>query len=238
LSTKDDNEREEHSVSHKKRQLSTPSTPEIVSKKFRTLDSSENVEEQLPEYLQETNESFNKIMLDNVINSTTTITIEDLRQLAILKHKIAVVSMDKERWTVYLKSGTGQWETAESRKTNVDRRVWPECVKTIMLSGLWVTTNGDEAYKQNLCEEIVSERLRDIKETIAQYQREFGVKKDRLLGFTDEMEQVIDTFIGQYSIQSLKMKHNYKIAILQYDYDAELLEREYLRLKLTKSQVR
>jgi hypothetical protein len=238
LSTKVDNEQEEHSVSHKKRQLSTPSTPDIASKKFRTLDDSENVKEQIPEYLQETNESFNEIMLGKVINSTTTITVEDLRQLAILKHKIVVINMDKELWTVYLKSGTGQWETSESRKTNVDRRIWPECVKTIMLSELGGTTNGDEAYQQNLCEEIVSERLQDIKETIVQYQIELDGNKDCLPGFADEMEKVIDAFIGQYGVQSLQMKHNYEIAIFQYDYDAELLEREYLRFKPTKSQVR
>ena len=217
--------------------MSTPSTPDVASKKIRVLDDSENEEEQIPEYLQATNKSFDKIMIDNVINSTITITVEDLRQLAILKHKIAIISMDKELWTVYFKSGTGQWETSESRKTNADRRLWPEYVKTIMLSKL-DTSNTDEAHKQNLCEEIAYERLQQIKETIAHYEIEFDEKKNCLLGFTDEMEKVIETFIRQYGIQSFQMKHNYKIAILQYDYDAEILEREYLRFKPTKNQVR
>ena len=126
LSTKDDSDQEQQSSSNKKRPLSSPSTPDVASKKIRIVDNKKNKKDQIPEYLQPTNNAFDKIMKDHILNSATTITVEDLRQLAILKHKIAITKLDKDLWTVYFKSGTGQWETLESKKTNVDRRLWPE----------------------------------------------------------------------------------------------------------------
>ena len=93
--------------------------------------------------------------------------------------------------------------------------------------------------EQNICENIVHEGLQDIDKTIEQYQFDFVEKKKCLIGFTDEMEQAIETFIEQYGdIQSFRMKGNYKIAIFEYDYDAELLEREYRRLQPIQYEVR
>ena len=236
LSTKDDGDQEQELSSNKKRPLSSPSTPDVASKKIWIVDDKRNKKDQIPEYLQPTNNAFDKIMKDHIINSATTITVEDLRQLAILKHKIAITKLDKDLWTVYFKSGTGQWETLESKTTNVDRRLWPEQIKKLMPPSTQTTIVIDE---QNICENIVHEGLQDIDKTIEQYQFDFVEKKKCLIGFTDEMEQAIETFIEQYGdIQSFRMKGNYKITILEYDYDAELLEREYRRLQPTQYEVR
>ena len=238
MSTKDENKEEEYSQSNKnKRSLSTPSTPEVKSKKIRLLDDheeeEEEEEEQLPLYLQIPNVSFNKMMMDT--GSFMPITEEDLQELAILKHKIGVMNIGRQLWTVYLKSGTGQWETTSvSRQTTVDRRLWPKQVKKIMESKL----NVNDQNEQQLCEDIVHEHLQQLNKTIEQYQNEYENKKISSLGFTKELEKAIELFVQQYGMQSYEIKLNYKIALLKYDYDLQILERDYLQQKPTKYQVK
>jgi len=225
LSTKDDNDQEQQLSNKKKRSLNTPSTPDVASKKIRILDDKKD---QIPEYLQATNKSFDKIMTHHIMNTATTITVEDLRQLAILKHKIAVINIDKELWTVYLKSGTGQWKTPESGKTNVDRRIWPIQVKKMMSSKKSNTiVTREERDEEKICETIVHEYLEELNNIIEQYQNEFDKKKNYLMGYIDDnLEKEIETFVQQHSTRPLQMKLNYEIALLEYDYDVEIVERE------------
>ncbi|CAF4379143.1 unnamed protein product, partial [Adineta steineri] len=140
-----------------KRSISTSSTFDIVSKKFRSLEEEDDddEEETIPTYLQSTNPFLNKFMTDHTRNHVSaTITIEDLRQLAILKHKINMIRIRQQLWTIYLKSGMGQWKTDESHRTNVDRRIWPEEVRTIMSLKLKNNNNNNNKQdEQKLCEE-------------------------------------------------------------------------------------
>ncbi|CAF1336625.1 unnamed protein product, partial [Adineta steineri] len=222
-----------------KRSISTSSTLDIVSKKFRSLEEDDedddgDEKEKLPTYLQSTSTFLNKFMTDDIINRiSTTITIEDLRQLAILKHKISMISIRQQLWTIYLKSGMGQWKTDESHRIDVDRRLWPDEVRTIMLLKLNNNNNQDE---QKLCEEIVHKYLERFTQAMNYYCEEFTKRKNNLIGFTDEIEKSIETFVQQHGIQSQQMKLNYKTTILKYGYDDQILQREYLRTNPTKYQ--
>jgi hypothetical protein len=255
LSTKegyndDGDDKETDSLSaNQKRQLATPTTPDIVSKKIRLDDDVDNQnqkKDEIPEYLKSTNKIFDKILADHSINGFITITNEDLRQLAILKHKIAHNNLRKELWTIYLKAGTGQWETQESIKTTVDRRIWPMQVKKMMSSPLpssssniiTIDISGEEIDEQKICETKVYEYLEELNNTLKQYQNELDKKKNDLMDFyTDDIEKAIEKFVQQHGIRPLRMTLDYKIAILQYDYDMKILEREYLQLKPTEYQV-
>ena len=237
LSTKDDSDQEQQSSTNKKRSLSTPSTPDVTSKKIRIVDEKKD---EIPAYLQTNNKYFDKIMTDHFMNSVSTINMEDLRQLAILKHKIVHNTLRKKLWKIYLKSVTGQWETQTSSKTSVDRRIWPMEVKKKMPQKKSNTTNiSEERDQQKICETIVHEYLEELNSTIEQYQNEFDKKKNYLMNYIDDdIEKLIETFIQQHGIPSLQMKLNYKITTFEYDYDAEILDREYLRLKPTQDQVK
>jgi hypothetical protein len=250
LSTKeeynDDVDEEAGSLSiNQKRQLSTPSTPDIGSKKIR-LEDDENEKQkkdEIPEYLKSTNKIFDQILTDHIISGFITITMEDLRQLAILKHKIADMNLRKKLWTIYLKSGTGQWETQESGKTTVDRRIWPAQVKKMISSPssnntIDISEESDDD-EQKKYETRVHQYLDELNNTMEQYQNEFDKKKNDLMDYyTDDIEKAIETFVQQHGVRPLQMKLDYKIAILEYDYDMEILEREYLRLKPTEYQVK
>ncbi|CAF4217810.1 unnamed protein product, partial [Adineta steineri] len=221
-----------------KRSISTSSTSDIVSKKFRLLEEEdEDEDEKIPTYLQSTNPFLNKFMTDDIINRmSTTITIEDLRQLAILKHKISMIRIRQQLWTIYLKSGMGQWKTDESHRTNVDRRIWPDEVRTIMLVKLKNNNNNNNQDEQKLCEEIVYDYLERFTQAMNYYCEEFTIRKNSLIGFTDEIEKIIETFVQQHGIRSGQMKLNYKTTLLKYGYDDQILQREYLRTNPTQYQ--
>ena len=165
LSTGDDyndDDEEDYSTScNKKRPWSTSSTPDIILKKIRLWDDNhEDQNDEIPVYLQSTDKIFHQILANHRMNSSvTTITTEDLRQLAILKHKMAVINIDKELWTIYFKSGTGQWERQTSGKTSVDRRIWSMPVKKMMSDAIDISQGEDE---QKIYETIVHQYLEEF----------------------------------------------------------------------------
>jgi hypothetical protein len=174
----------------------------------------------------------------NSAATTSTITVEDLRQLAIVKHHIIVTSLDKELWTIYLKVGTGQWKTQiNSKIKNVDQCVWSTDVQKMVSSKLSSGTAADKN-EEKMYENEVNEYLKGLNQTIEQYETEFNEIKNSLMNWTDDMEKEIETFVEQYTIPLFQMNYNYKITVLEYDYNILLLERQYLQLKPTENQVR
>jgi len=51
------------------------------------------------------------------------------------------------------------------------------------------------------------------------------------------MEEILRNYIFQYGIKPLKMKRNQKIALLKYNYDAEIIQRKFLHEKPINYQV-
>jgi hypothetical protein len=198
---------EKYSTSNKKRELSTPSTPDVNPKRIRESDNDDNNNnnqtEQIAGYLQATNDIFDEKMTCHIMNNATTITMEDLRQFANLRHQIGVVNLDQELWSFYLKLGTGQWKTQESDKIKmmVDRQFWPKQVKEMALSTKSNTIDINKAAaaaideeKQKLFENFVHEYLHDLNKSSEQYQAEFNEKKNCCysIGFTDEIEKAMN----------------------------------------------
>ncbi|CAF2844990.1 unnamed protein product [Rotaria sp. Silwood2] len=215
----------------------TRSTSEVVSKKIRTWYDYENEPgHPIHDYCQTLNNIFDKIIIDHVKENITHMSIEDVRQLAILKHKIVMTELNIKLWTLYLKSGTGQWETLESVNTNVDQRVWPMAIRKMFASPSTTIDTNQNNDQQKLYETIVSQHLEQLNQQIEIYLMEYHDKKSSFIGLTDCMEKDIETFVQQHSLVPFKLKLNYKMTILEYDYNDELLEREYLRQNPTDYQ--
>ncbi|CAF1203637.1 unnamed protein product, partial [Adineta steineri] len=219
LSTDNESEEGGSSVVSSKRKLNTTSAPYVVFKRIKsTNDNDPNVTEgeeeeqdQIPAYLLATNKSFDH-MIQKVMNTASSIDMNDLRQLALLIHHIAALNIQKQVTIVYLRSGTGKLREPEPSLTEVDRRVWPMQVKSALsekrkqrkiVTTVQITTEDEHRDHENL----VYERLQKINERIEQYQRQFNEKKRQL------------------------------IALLEYDYDAEILERKYLEEKPNDYQI-
>ncbi|CAF5227675.1 unnamed protein product, partial [Rotaria magnacalcarata] len=117
-----------------KRSQSTLSTPDIVWKKIRNWDDRKIQHEDIIDYWERLNDVFDHTMTHHILNTTTTtttISIEDLRDLAVIKNNIAKTNLSKKLWIVYLKSGTGQWETCESKNTTVNRQIWSTVITSM-----------------------------------------------------------------------------------------------------------
>ena len=63
-------------------------------------------------------------------------------------------------------------------------------------------------------------------------------KKSHLVDMTSTMEEAIKAYVDQYGIRPIKMKRDLKIALIKYDYDAEIIERKYLRENPNEYQVK
>ncbi|CAF4429471.1 unnamed protein product, partial [Rotaria sp. Silwood2] len=167
----------------RKRPVLTPTTPTTISqtgrttKKLKTSDDKEQSNCTLPRYLSPTNETFEKnmtILLRNVPHSS--ITIEHLRHIAHLLHKIEVTELDKSLWTTFLLSGTGKIKTQEPSKSsnqkmtattsgefNLTLKVlfWPEQVKSKMKADGYTTATDSNADDHNACLKYVEEVLKN-----------------------------------------------------------------------------
>jgi hypothetical protein len=188
-----------------------------------------------------TNEYFSHV-IQKVIHTASSISINDIQQVAILKHNIADLDIQKQISTIYLRSGTGKLREPEVELIAVDRRVWPIQVKSAVSaqpSNMSRTTmEMNEEDQHHAYEELVHCRLQEMNEKIEQYQIQLNEMKSGLIGFTSTMEEVIDTYIQQYGIKPLQMKRDHKIALLEYDYDAEILQRKYLQENPNEYQVK
>ena len=205
-------------------------------------DLTEQEQDQIPAYLLTTNKSFDR-MIQKVMNTASAIDMNDLRRMALLMHQIAALHIQKQITIAYLRCGTGQLREPEMSLTVIDRRVWPAQVKSAMLekrhkakTDTIVQINARDEHRS--CENLVYEHLRKIKRKTEQYQKQFNEKKSQLIGLTSTMEEAIVRYVQQYGIIPLQMKRDLKIALLEHEYDAEILERKYAAEKPNEYQVR
>ncbi len=137
-----------------------------------------------------------------------------------MKHKIVDTNLHKQLWTIYLKAGTGQWETQETSRhqTNVDRRLWPMHVKKMIPSRVDLIGRNQIYNEHQICETIVHEYLEKFKHTIEQYQNEFNRMKNSL---PIEIVKKVEKFVRRYGVRPLQMLFNHRMTILECNYDAE-----------------
>ncbi|CAF4652768.1 unnamed protein product, partial [Rotaria sp. Silwood1] len=226
---------------------SIPSTQSMPSKPLRSwdddyVDSEQEEEEEednypISNYDERLNEMFEKVMLDHLSGTTTTLSIQMLRELAMLQHEVAKIKLQKKLWNIYLKAGTGQWDTPESLQTNVDRGVWPIPIQNMIKFRLSESKTSVTKNERELGKIIVCEHLQVLDEKLQHILATYNTKKAQSIGVTDEIEKLIENFITRYSLVSYQMKLNYEFTTLLYDYDDQLLERTYLQMKPTDYQI-
>ncbi|CAF1623635.1 unnamed protein product [Rotaria sp. Silwood1] len=233
-------------TSDENQEKSIPSPQSMPSKPLRSwdddyVDSEQEEEEEednypISNYDERLNEMFEKVMLDHLSGTTTMVSIQMLRELAMLQHEVAKIKLEKKLWNIYLKAGTGQWDTPESLKTNVDRGVWPIPIQNMIKFRLSESKTSVMKNEGELGQIIVCEHLQVLDEKLQHILATYNTKKAQSIGVTDETEKRIKNFITRYSLVSYQMKLNYELAILLYDYDDQLLERTYLQMKPTDYQ--
>lgn len=222
-----------------KRTLSTTFTPETTMtwKKIRVWDDENKQQEDISDYCERLNKLFDQIMMKHVIPVLTTMSLEDLRDLAILKHKIQAVHLRQQLWNTYLKAGQGQYETPTTKTTTVNRCVWSRSIRN-NLSTKSNKSNLNEVKDDTiLCHQMALEKLQDLYEMFQKYQCEYQTKKTGFIEYTEEIEAIINAFIGEYSLVPSQMKLDYKLTLFEYEYEDQILVREYFQQQPTKEQV-
>ncbi|CAF2972146.1 unnamed protein product [Rotaria sp. Silwood2] len=234
----------------RKRPVLTPTTPTTISqavrttKKLKTSDDKEQSNCTLPQYLSPANEAFEKNMntlLRNVPHSS--ITIEHLRYIAHLMHKIEVAELDKSLWTAFLLSGTGKMRTQESSKSsnqkmtattssefNLTSKVlfWPEQVKSKMKADGYTTATDSNADDHNACLKYVEEVLKNYDKQIVDYQVQLKQTKERFMNiFTSDMEEVVIKFVLRYGVSLYKLIIENQIAAVEHSYKDHLIKSEF-----------
>ena len=272
LSMKDEDDNETMVSSNvkdaNKRQRSTPlSSPNVVpAKKMKVMHDDDIDDEQitttttegqqLPNYLSIKNRFF-IAMARNILKTNSTITIDDIQQLALFIHQKAVIHSRRELIKVYLLSIMGKLQQTDYDSMDIDRRFWPIQVQSLLLNRrksssttadtaatTTITTTSTtvtdmiSTEEQLACQNTLQEQLREMKEEIERYQQLFDEKKNSLTELTSTMEESIEAYVQNYGIRVLKLKHDFKMTLVKHDYDAEILRRKYMHEQPNEYQVR
>ncbi|CAF1348216.1 unnamed protein product [Rotaria sordida] len=143
LSTTDQRGINSLSTSNKKRRLNIVASPNLNSKKMKMSDTDSDedndfndnhtIQDQIPNYLSMNNKTFLRI-IKNIIKDVQSICMNDIQKLALLMHQVATFRLKREITTIYLQSVTGTLMEPEYDVIEVDRRVWPMQVQSLMLT--------------------------------------------------------------------------------------------------------
>ena len=241
------------SVTNKRqRQLSTSSSSNVTIKKLKRIttdmvDDNDTEQDQIPTYLLKTNKLFVDMTQKIMKPMSSTITLNDIQQVALIMHQMGALRIEKQITVVNLQSVTGELKEPNYDFMGVDRRVWPIQVKSLMLTHdksstttltNVTTTEINNENVQTTCENTIHRHLEEMNKQTEQFQKELDEKKNSFIGFTSAMQDAIQIYVQHYGIKPLKMKRDFKIAMIKYDYDLEILARKYLQEKPNEYQVK
>ena len=170
-------------------------------------------------------------------SSNTIITMKDLQDILLLKHKLVVIDLNRSLYTIYLKSGTNKLKENDLRYNEMYLAKWPESLKTTMLrESDGKLTQKDINYER--CFNYVQNKLEQFQNESTNYQIELDQKKQHLhSNFTIEMEEIINQFIEQHPMNLYRITIEAKIAIVKYEYDDRLFRMEFHRQHPYQHQV-
>lgn len=212
--------------------------PFNITKKMK-IDN-EKLENEMPEYLSASNREFDKFFNPLLLKTANAMSIEDIRQVALLCHKMAMLDLHKLLWGAYFCSGTGKitFENQQQPTASSTLSIWPEEVKsTMMIKGATNDTN-ETVIDNNDCLNFVHKTLRDFNDRFEQYQTQLHEKQDLLPHFTEEMQEAIAQFIEHEGLASHLIQIKIKVAAVEYTYKDRVIEAEFLQLNPNDHQVR
>lgn len=214
-----------------KRSLSVSVVSDVISKKFRHSDATNDF---ISIYLQTDNQCFQFVMTVFVRHytktTTNTISFENVRTLTVLKHHMYIVKQEQELWQFYLKLGTDQMETLPASRINIkDRCFWPSIIRSKNSSRIQALSSNDE---QRFYETFVIDHLQELDQLITKHRHDYNMMKSDLKNdFAMEIEQILDAYVQYFGIKPLQLKLNYESYLLDCKYQL-CAPTEYQGMKL------
>ncbi|CAF2084607.1 unnamed protein product [Rotaria magnacalcarata] len=249
LSTHTEDEQKSCTTRKRRRSSVASSSPDVHLKKTKSiingddeLSDDSNEQNRIPTYVLMTNRRFLH-MAQTITKAVSSIHINDIQQLAMLMHRIATVEIDRYMMKIYLHSVQGTLKESNYTHMEINRRVWPIQVQSLMLTHRKSTTSTEihieeeEEDEQMVCEQLLHQHLQDMKEKIQDYEQQLNVKKHTLNDFTSNIEEIVQNYVQIYGIKPLILKRDLNVALLNYYYDSELLQRQYLHEQPNEYQI-
>ncbi|CAF4668916.1 unnamed protein product [Rotaria sp. Silwood2] len=206
------------------------------------IDDNEE-QETVPNYLLSKHRLFDQIIQQRM-DRTSSMNIENLRQLAFFRHQIVVYERLYHLWSIYLQSGTGQLNVGKNEKRNKHQnyqRYWPKHVKSLMMLTHDKATSMDKMTTEEdqhvACELLVQEHIRVYQEKLDFYKKQFNEKRQSFISLPQAIEKSIEKLIEHYGLAPIRMKCHLAIAILHNNYEDLQLQYEYEQEKPTDYQI-
>lgn len=221
----------------------------IIDIHHQTIDDDQDMDvlwmdeyHQIPDYLMKTNTCFLQWIDCIQKESMTTITMDEIQELALFIHRTAHIHFDRElmkHCLDYVCSTIG--ESYYVHLVNViPLHYYPVQVQSLMMnyqkrmtSIIDTCINEQAIYKQ-----LIQQRLKAMCNQIEQYQKELIDKKMSLLDrWTPLLERTLSNYVYKYGIQSMEKKQKLDITLMKYDYELEIIHRQYLHEQPNEYQV-
>ncbi|CAF4134164.1 unnamed protein product [Rotaria sordida] len=181
----------------------------------------------IPDYLCSKNPSF-ETKFRTILPST--MNLDEIRDIAILMHKIMSIDIVQSLWIVYRKYGME--EIQSKRPINVsDTKFWPKEVSSLMKQ-----LKNDNIIDESSCLIFANQCLQELYNKKEHYRHELNVKTTRLSGYNCNMEYTIEKFVQQ-GLQSLHIEINEYIATVQYHYTNLIFQHTYFAQNPNTNQI-
>lgn len=208
-------------VHHEEEQVSPSSDPMIVT---RSDD-----DKRIPAYLQKKNGLFDQTMATLLQKEARSITIENLREMALLIHHIRSIKLVIAEWQLYLLSGTGQIKVCLTQTSDVS--IWTEEVKKMMLQENVSEIDSD------ICLVYVKDYLERLNQKLKQFEMEKKQCQDRLIGYTQQMDQKIEQYTFEQYIKQGDLRLQNKMIVLEHQHRNRALELDFELLEPQPDQL-
>ncbi|CAF4059010.1 unnamed protein product [Rotaria sp. Silwood1] len=204
----------ELSTEGQKRPVTTPTSSQEENSRKKRICLSKVVDikqpsNQITSYLETMDEMFHHTMVNSMIPWS------DLQAIIEYKHQMKVIQLNLQRWTRYYEVG-------------VEEQLWSIEVK----EKLSIKTSDEKQYAI-----YIQQYLDELDQQFEHLQQQLDSDKKNLSQLTDNIEHHLDEFIQNYRLVPYTMKSDYQLARFDYEYQDQLLERQFLQLQPTDQQI-
>ncbi|CAF4330785.1 unnamed protein product [Rotaria sp. Silwood2] len=260
--TTNDQQVQASETSNKRHVPRSESSTDMDTKKMKTTDKDANYDTKfivethtIPSCLLLANKHF-IAMAKNIAKINKCINVLDIHDLAMLFYKKASLHIDRDITKAYFHSVQGTLKEPDIESCEVKRSVWPPQVQSFMSTkqqamketpmpistettmATTSTWDIDDPQQSFNCSDLLLEQIQKMKEQIDIYQEQIDDKKNSLLGFTTQIEDMIINYVQEHHLKPLELKRKLKMALLYYDFDTEILKRQYLQEKPNDYQIK
>ena len=191
----------------------------------------------MPDYLSMDNVLFVRLIEQLNRTCSSMLAGEQVQQMALCHHQLAALHIQQEIYLLYLRLGTGQFVANEIDLCTVDRRWWPSQVRTIV-NAKRPTTLGLSRDEENcLSEQWVHRALQEVEHKKQIYEQSLLEKKAHFEPWLAVIDGALQTYVQQHGLRSYRLKGDLKKAVLVYDYQLEMLQRQYVYERPNEYQV-